>query len=44
MLVTDAERSGALGFYEHLGYHPDRYRACKKYLDSEQSSCFERSG
>jgi ribosomal protein S18 acetylase RimI-like enzyme len=35
MLVTDAERTGALGFYEHLGYHPDRYRACKKYLDSE---------
>jgi ribosomal protein S18 acetylase RimI-like enzyme len=34
MLVTDADRRQALGFYEHLGYHPDRYRACKKYLDS----------
>ncbi len=33
MLVTDATRREALGFYEHLGYHPDRYRACKKYLD-----------
>ena len=34
MLVTDANRIEALGFYEHLGYHPDRYRACKKYLDA----------
>lgn len=34
MLVTDATRREALGFYEHLGYHPDRYRACKKYLSS----------
>jgi ribosomal protein S18 acetylase RimI-like enzyme len=33
MLVTDASRTDALGFYEHLGYHPNRYRACKKYLD-----------
>ena len=33
MLVTDANRTEALGFYENLGYHPDRYRACKKYLD-----------
>jgi ribosomal protein S18 acetylase RimI-like enzyme len=32
MLVTDAARLEALGFYESLGYHPDRYRACKKYL------------
>jgi ribosomal protein S18 acetylase RimI-like enzyme len=32
MLVTDADRKDALGFYEHLGYHPDKYRACKKYL------------
>jgi ribosomal protein S18 acetylase RimI-like enzyme len=36
MLVTDANRREALGFYEHLGYHPDRYRACKKYLDIEE--------
>ena len=36
MLVTDANRTDALGFYEHLGYHPDRYRACKKYLDALQ--------
>ena len=34
MLVTDAIRTDALGFYKHLGYHPDRYRACKKYLDA----------
>ena len=34
MLVTDASRTDALGFYEHLGYHPERYRACKKYLDT----------
>jgi GNAT superfamily N-acetyltransferase len=34
MLVTDADRLQALDFYEHLGYHPDRYRACKKYLDA----------
>jgi ribosomal protein S18 acetylase RimI-like enzyme len=34
MLVTDANRTDALGFYEHLGYHPERYRACKKYLDA----------
>jgi GNAT superfamily N-acetyltransferase len=33
MLVTDANRVEALDFYEHLGYHPARYRACKKYLD-----------
>jgi GNAT superfamily N-acetyltransferase len=33
MLVTDAKRVEALGFYENLGYHPGRYRACKKYLD-----------
>jgi ribosomal protein S18 acetylase RimI-like enzyme len=33
MLVTDAKRTDALGFYERLGYHPERYRACKKYLD-----------
>lgn len=31
--VTDADRTGALGFYENLGYHPDKFRACKKYLD-----------
>jgi GNAT superfamily N-acetyltransferase len=36
MLVTDANRTDALGFYEHLGYHPDRYRACKKYLDTPE--------
>ena len=34
MLVTDADRLEAFRFYEHLGYHPDRYRACKKYLDA----------
>jgi GNAT superfamily N-acetyltransferase len=34
MLVADANRTDALGFYEHLGYHPDRYRACKKYLNT----------
>ena len=34
MLVTDASRREALGFYEYLGYHPNRYRACKKYLDA----------
>jgi predicted N-acetyltransferase YhbS len=34
MLVTDASRREALGFYGYLGYHPDRYRACKKYLDA----------
>lgn len=34
MLVTDADRTDALGFYEYLGYHPERYRACKKYLDT----------
>ena len=34
MLVTDASRTDALGFYERLGYHPHRYRACKKYLDA----------
>lgn len=34
MLVTDASRTDALGFYEHLGYHPEKYRACKKYLDA----------
>lgn len=33
MLITDAGRMEALGFYQNLGYHPDRYRACKKYLD-----------
>lgn len=36
MLVTDANRREALGFYEHLGYHPQRYRACKKYLSAVQ--------
>jgi ribosomal protein S18 acetylase RimI-like enzyme len=36
MLVTDATRRQALGFYERLGYHPDRYRACKKYLEGEE--------
>ena len=36
MLVTDAVRTDALGFYEHLGYHPDRYWACKKYLDASE--------
>jgi GNAT superfamily N-acetyltransferase len=34
MLVTDATRREALGFYEHLGYHPDRYKACKMYLST----------
>ena len=36
MLVTDAHRDEAIGFYEHIGYHPDKYRACKKYLDAAQ--------
>jgi ribosomal protein S18 acetylase RimI-like enzyme len=36
MLVTDAVRVEALGFYESLGYHPDRYRACKKYLGAAE--------
>ena len=36
MLVTDAARSDALGFYESLGYHPQRYRAFKKYLEDEE--------
>lgn len=33
MLGAAAGRVEALGFYEHLGYHPDRYRACKECLD-----------
>jgi GNAT superfamily N-acetyltransferase len=36
MLVTDANRSDAMSFYQHLGYHPERYRACKKYLNALQ--------
>lgn len=33
MLVTDSSRLEAHGFYESLGYHPEKYRGFKKYLD-----------